>query len=476
MASPSTRTQVTYLVTVPTIALVAVLIGMSLRPEANAPGPTGPLASDIAHATARPTPSPAIVRPPGPNEYPDRCILPEALPRAAEPVAAPAVETEGVAMLFASYMYERTSSGTIAALDGGVFAAEFGLWFVPEGSDTARLLLESENGAMTPLALSSAGDVAVVWWLPLRGDGSADDCLGGVYLFWLESGESRLLVRGDWTRGGPGPDAVMPYDLVGRDYVMPGAMFSRDGRFVALADDSNISIFRVADGKVLARHVGACDSWAWSTARATFVAGCEGLTSAWVADLPRDDSWSVALPSPVEDPVAAEELAGLGTIGFTSDGRIRVVRFYAYPPGCDGGCQPPPPQYAVTTIDAGTTVARSRVVRTSFYAGDHAWLAPDASWVYAAGYPWESGPHVVRIGSGEVVGVRRLGHVVGSSPANERLFGRRSEEGSRRVLVMALSATGPTTQVGSIGWADGAELSRGEEIPVLGLVVVAPER
>jgi hypothetical protein len=258
MASPSTRTQVTYLVTMPTVALVALLIGMSLRPDTNEPGPTGPRASDSAQATAGPTPSRTIIRPPRPSDRPDRCTLPEALPRATEPVAAPAVETGGLTALFSSYLYERTSSGTIAALDGGVFAAQFGLWFAPNGSDTPRLLLENEDGAMTPLALSSAGDLAVVWWLPVRGYGSSDDCFGGVYLLRIESGESRLLVRGDWSQGGPGdgPDSVVPYDLAGRDYVVPGAIFSRDGRFVALADNSAITIYGVANGAVLARHVG----------------------------------------------------------------------------------------------------------------------------------------------------------------------------------------------------------------------------
>ena len=486
----------TYLVTVPTVALIALLIGVSLRPAADGSGPTGPLASPIAQATAGPTPFPSPLRPPGPNEYPEDfqdgpCTLPDALPQPGDPVGAPVVHADGVAMLFGSHLYVRKENGRLHAQDSTFTGFEVGLWFAPAGTrGPARLVAETKIGAVIPLAMSPAADMAAVWWLPDRRENRDDDCIGGIYLVSLASGESRLLASGEWWVGGadaPEGNVNVSAHVAGRPHILPATSFSSDGRFVALVEASKITIHDVALGRVRASHVGTCDASAWSSTGATFVAGCEDMTSAWVVQPRRDRSdreRSVPLPSPVEPSSrrALEELPGTATIGVTRRGDIRVVRFYGHPPGCDSpGCAGPGPAYTVTTVDLETAVSSSTVTETEFFIGATATLFPESRSVYVGGYQeptaWNAGPRsaVIRIADGDAAVVRRFGRLIGTPPGATALFGRRVDRAAEQVIATTLSRTGIVRVIGTIEWAADVQLPRSAYvIPVWGLVVDEP--
>ena len=487
MASPTSRTQVTYLVTVAIVAIVALVTGLALGPNVSEPGPTSPAASPIAQATPEPTPRPSPLRPPGPNEYPPSlssgpCEPPETLPRPREPDAAPVVHTDDAAVLFSSFLYRRTADGKLKVQYQRFQNFEIGLWYAPPGTHgEARLLAETDRGAVAPLALAPQGDVAAVWWLPDQRWPPEDDCISGIYLLSLATGDSRLIATGAWWHGGADADegpVVMDEYVAARDYRPPRVSFSSDGRFVALAQHTRIAIYRVASAKIKASHVGACQDWAWSSTGATFVAGCERMTSAWVVHLRRDLERSVALPSPVPltSRRALTEIPGSATIGVTLHGKVRAVRFYGSPSGCDSpGCAPPGPAYTVTTVDPETTTATTNLVETDFFTRAHTRLSPDARWIYAPDMSGQIPARLIDTPRGDVDVVRRFGRVIGASAADSVLFGRRKDRPSWRVLVTTLSRSGGTGVIATISWAVGSRpRSPDRVIPTWGLVVATP--
>ena len=180
------------------VAVAGLLVGLSLRPGAS-PAPSGmPGVSNVAaqpSLTARPSPTPAPIRTAGPNEYPppplpspplEACDLPGTLPTPADPIASPVVQSSGIAMVFTSYLYSRDAGGSLSAMDDvsnedpawtpADDEWEMGLWFVPPGSEEARLLVASPGGMVYPLALSAAGDTAAIWFHPSRSAARLHGC------------------------------------------------------------------------------------------------------------------------------------------------------------------------------------------------------------------------------------------------------------------------------------------------------------
>src|SRR5262249_5692537 len=151
-----------------------------------------------------------------------------------------------------------------------------------------------------------AGDKAVVWWLPERRGRDEPTCQSGIYEVATDGSESHPLARGDWSVTSVDPPTTPTWTDPDegrfggpRSYILPTASFSADGKLVALVEALHVTLLVVDQPGVTLEHFGSCPKWGWAPTGATFVAGCERMTSAWIAD--GNDGLSdrnVALPQP----------------------------------------------------------------------------------------------------------------------------------------------------------------------------------
>ena len=481
------------------IALVPLLVGISigvsmgsgkatsvLTPTA---GPTAGLSVPSIPASSRPAPVPTRPVAVGPAPVPtDRpCDLPARLPPAPVPTVAPAIEGgNAVSMLFTSHLSLRDIGGTPVISDDVRGEWAVGLWFVAAGTHEARLLVAPDDGVVLPLALSPDGTAAAVWWLPIRRPQGEVACMSGIYRLSTVSGESELVLSGDWTVApsddeqephGPGIDWTDPAtgDSTPRTYRIPEVAMAIDGH-LAIIDGPSIGLYAPQGPGPERTHVGGCTDWAWSSTSATFVAGCESMTSAWLAAPVCCDAGlegqSIAMPWLQQEAVRS----GWGrveasTIGFTDDGRVRVAAFLGYPTGCDGQpCSIPLPGFVTATFDGPTGEAVAvRNDALHFLVDSEVRMSATASWLYAERY--EGGARTLTARTGAVSKATRLGTFVGSAVDGSVLYGMRSDEATGAVIVSSLDAEGTTRQVATIRRPDGA-LSNNLVISAFGLLVI----
>ena len=465
------------------VAVIALAIGLPLlaivgRPGGPAPSPSGlPAPTGVAIVDAsmsaapssRPIGTPVVSPTPSPTALAD-CEPPPSLPVAPVPVATPIVTQGSVAMAFTSFLYERYPDGSLLRRDvtGRTLAPwAIGLWLIPAGSATPRLLAATEDGVVLPLGLSGAGDRLAVWWLPARRGAGEATCLSGIYEVASDGSESHLLVQGDWTVD-PNPDAAPPVvptwtdpdqaRLGGpRSYLLPRVSFSADGRFVALAADTDIRVLGVDEPQVMQEHVGSCPRTAWAPTGATFVAGCEQMTSAWLVRA--GDGFtqqSIALPVP-DLGIAPHgwEWVPADTIGLDGRNRVVVARFYGFATGCETpGCTIPSPAYSFTTIDPATGHLSSHGAKIPFIVTEPGTsLVSNASWVYAP-VDVGQGPagRTISATTGDIAKTSSLGTIVGASLDGQFLFGAMVDPD--RMSVSSLVAAGSMHRVASVTWPD----------------------
>ena len=485
------------------LIVIALLVGLTARPA--------PLASTLSASPATANgPSPSAAGTPSPTGTPatdpspappaDLCRLPEQLPPAVSPdapIVAPRVEAQGVAMLFTSWLYERNAAGAIIARDEtDIPDADWavGLWQVPAGGTTPRLLHAPGGGMVLPLAVTRDGRSAAVWWLPQRRAEGEPPCEGAIYLVSLADGSSRLLVRGDWeidtsdgSEGQDWPAGTLwgdPWtgDNTPRRYLLPAVTFSGDGEHVAVVADRKISLYRVVEGGPVREHLGSCTDWAWSFSGARFVAACEGATSAWIVDASEGAApESIALPAPdLELTPPGWEVQTTATIGWTKDGDVRIVRFYGYATGCEVvDCFIPPPAYSVTTIDLATLGATSVAKEVDFLVISEPsyWdtrLSPDGTWAYARTYEPGDG-RVLDLAVGGVHAAPAFFGVGFSSDAARLYFlsGEADALGAGPVVVASVGRGGVVRTDATLRLPEGAT-ARDDILLVAGLQVTSP--
>jgi hypothetical protein len=502
-ANVTARSRLPFLAAVAALGLIGLLVGLALRPGSSSTPSSPPGAASLgAVSSAAPTPFRSAGPDVSPSEPPGSplgpCRLPVELPVPEAPIAAPRTEGRNVAMLFTSYLYERSPEGRLFAQDSD---AKYGLWFAPPRAAEARLLVATDGGVVLPLGLSSSGDTAAVWYLPEWRAWGEPTCLGGIYLLSTADGTGRLVLERDWRVVLDDSSPGRPNDRVGQFWPagqtethetvvhrLPEASFSADGRSVALVDRDLITV--IGPGKVprMETHAGECSSWGWSPSGATFVAGCEEMTSAWTIDVGQGFGEEFyPLPLPKLDAFRNWEQWPAAAIGFLPSGEIRLVRFYGFATGCEGPpegqppCFIPRPAWSATTIEPISGQMRSRVTEVEFLVdvdevGRDARLSADGSWVYirtSRSYSATSTPARARTispGSGEIVEIQRLGEPVGRSFDGRLLFETRADREQDLVLVRSLNRTGAIRQVGTIAWPEGVDADTAI-IRTFGLVV-----
>jgi hypothetical protein len=481
------------------LAVALPIVGIAFRPTAATPSPGASPGRSAQVAVGSPTSAPsgvtAAIDPsatplaaPGPTPF-TVCELPASLPAAPVPVATPIVGQRSVAMLFTSYLYDHLTDGPLIARDStsrrSVATWAVGLWFVAPGNAAPQLLAAPEGGVVLPLALSPAGDKAVVWWLPERRGRDEPMCESGIYAMATDGSESHLLMHGDWSEASVDPPTTPTWidpdeGRFGgpRSYVLPKVSFSANEALVAIATDLDIKVVLVDEPGVVMEHIGSCPRSGWAATGATFAAGCERMTSAWVVDA--NDGISnrnLALPQP-DLAVALPNWESAAAIGFDRHGRIVVVRFYGLAIGCEADpCRIPSPGYTFSTIDPHTGRMSSRGAGADFLVrssrDESPSLASNAAWVYAlvdgraVGDPSTS--RVIDFATGRVRTGIWVGTLVGSSADGRLLYGMYQDVTTRRVVVQSIDATGSTRDVVAITSAPA--LAAHAVIDVWGLVV-----
>jgi len=389
-------------------------------------------------------------------------------------------------MVFASYLYAGdVIGGPVVVRDDEHADWAMGLWFAAPDIETPRLLAAPEGGMVLPLALSPDGAAVAAWWLPERtGYGQPQACESGIYVVATDGTGSRLVERGDWSIPfaeretaeynwrDPDTGASTP-----RRYMLPAASFSADGKWLAIIDGTTITLTATGpDPTFRYSHTGSCPNWGWSPVGATFVAGCEDMTSAWlVADLSEGNGpSSLALPAPrIGDLGPGWEVNFARAIGLTRDGNIRVARFYGYATGCEAqGCTLPDPGFVVSTIDPVTSAATTRSGTVSFLADydrpTH--FSADATWVYTNDLDGEA--HTIRIGLGTISTTRRLETYAGAAFDGSVLYGSRVGDESR-IDIESVNRDGKRVVLTSISWPATIETTF-QGIRIEGLQVAKP--
>jgi hypothetical protein len=491
----------------PIVGLVTIglLLGFALgaaisKPKLTASEPTASPASSLVavasdHATPRPTSRPSIRPTAAPSASPTpACEPPQELPVPDGPAWSPRITHGDNALVFTSYLYKRDSASRLVAIDQtNELNADWqvGLWYAAPGSHDARLLLAPTGGMVLPLALSPDATRVAVWWLPERRGLAEPACLSGIYSLSIADSTSSLLLLGDWSYndgdgGEPelGPkstDWLDPWTdpSAPRRYSLPSVSFSADGGYIAIAGSHQIAIHDATRGGVGPTHDGDCSDWSWAPTGSLFVAGCESMTSAWVAGGADDFvSRSVALPAPELQPESrAWDRAAAAAIGITSDGRIRVARFYGFAIGCESpDCVLPVPAWAMSTTDWGTGLTTSTSTAVQFLIDGDApkgpiRFSPNASWFYAR--TLDNGGRVIDVATGDIRRVPLL--AIGSAQLIDggRLFYRGSGENGGAVVVRSIGRAGSTRLDATLQLPVGAT-SREGDLLVAGLLVGLP--
>jgi len=372
-------------------------------------------------------------------------------------------------MLFTSYLYARDSGGNLVARDDWKVDWAVGLWFVPPGSTEPRLLATPEGGMVLPLGLAPTGDVAAVWWLPSRRSGDEQPCNSGIYLVATDGvSGSQLVLSGEWTAvPDDADDGTFTWEDPGieggtsRAYSLPRVSFSPDGQGIALIFRDQIKLMLRDTDAPIREHTGECRDWAWAATGTTFVAACDGMTSAWLVDLGEGTTpENIALPQPDLQLARPGWEAPPGrAIGFARDGHLLVSRFYGYPTGCETpGCSIPAPAYTISTVDPSSGKVASSGSEVGFivcYCTDSStWVSSNGAWIYV---DIDGGKaRTIRAATGEISNARSLGRIVGSSADGRFLFGRGPDDSSSRdVEVSSLNAAGTTRHVATLGWPVG---------------------
>jgi hypothetical protein len=221
---------------------------------------------------------------------------------------------------------------------------------------------------------------------------------------------------------------------------------------IAVIEDAAIWFVR-GDGVYPYRHAGHGRDWAWAPAGATFVAGCDGMTTAWYVNVGEGYAPdSLALPLP--------EHAGWGTdwargdasnIGMDDAGRIVVSRFFGVPTGCEyEECTIPDYGYSVTTVQPGTGAAEHRVKVASFIAdfsgaGSH---MVGTAWVHSDGY--EQDANILDLASLSLRPSVRLVEYVGEAVDGSAVYGARADDATRATIVFAINAQGQAAPLASM--------------------------
>ena len=476
------RPRIVDLAALSVVALTGLLVGLYVQPRANSNPLGSPDPSSVA-AVQRPARTP--LRSAGPNAYPsprppnppiEACDLPATLPTPADPVAAPVVASNGVALLFTSYLYGRDVDGSLYAMDDAsdedpVWTPEddeweVGLWFVAPGSPDARLLAAPTGGMVYPLAMSAAGDKAAIWWHPSRQAARLHGCPGGIYVVSTSGGGSTMVAGEAW-----GYDAErfdeQGDDPVGFDWTaspsvgLPQVSFSANGQRLAVIGEEAIRIYG-SGFHVQEQHVGVCRDWAWAPNRSIFVAGCDDMTTAWLVDARSSHQFALPLPEHRLTPHGWEAFGG-ESIGFTPGGDVRLVRFWGFATDCPivPGCGAHPPAYSVTTIDPGSLKMRSTAAAVDFIVHDDPYdfdtrLAADGSWVYTQLSSHPARGRAIHLESGEIAEVRGL-HARGVTTTDGTyLFGYWADDPSGRATVAAIDSSGSVRDLATIDWPDGA--------------------
>lgn len=474
-------------------AAIAVAVTWSPGPVASVPSASPGGATSLS-ASGQPTAAPASPTawpyPPLPIATQRSCILPTSLPTPEAPIATPAVSSNGVSLLFSSPLYARGRNGALEALDDPENGWAIGLWYQETDTQTPRLLAASMFGMVMPLALSPSGAFAAVWWLPDRRPTSEPDCDSGIYLLSTRTGESHLVVEGNWTDVQSAEDVA---DEVGgvlwndpttgrgtaHPYRLPEASFSADDHFLTLVDRSQISIYENDASSPRWTHAGACPNWAWSPVGAEFVAGCDDMTTAWIVDASEPNVRSLALPW-----LATQARAtGWGdtaasAIGLNRDSSIRLVGFFGFATECVASSPCPKPAYTIVTVDPVTSTAATRSATLDFLVEQTVGYSPkfsaDASWVYIEGFTREGrlGAATLHATTGGLTAAVPPEAFVGAAWDGTALFGSRTDDAVGDVVITSLNAAGRTSRLGTIHWAAGATGST-PTIGVIGLTVVA---
>ena len=481
------------LIALAVLGILGIVFLATYKPRPAEPASTaGP--SPVADATSSPSPAPSTTRAFLPSPTPritptptlGPCVLPDSLSRGGDTAATPKVEGRAGSILFASPVY-RPSSGAAVAADDPLADWEMGLWSVPAPDSSPRLVLSAGKGMVIPLALSSNGRTAAVWWWPERRGAGQVRCASGIYALNLSGPGSKLILAGDWTvtdeEAEQGADWNWGDPTDHRSnalrFQLPRASLSADGSHLAIADRDTIDVYDVAFPERPIRHVGTCPQWAWAPAETRFVAGCEGMTSAWLVAPTCCDGLLGQRNIPIPGPPLPNgffedwEQGSSRAIGFTANGDIRVARIYGFATGCEGPdeCHIPPPAWAVTTIDHATQEAVHAFHETTYLFDYDSRLSADASWLYGLSYGDDQYDGIsIEFDSAAVRRLPLLGSVAGAAPDGSALYGVAEDE-APSVVLRSLTPSAATDLV-TISWPDSAVVHT-SRIPVLGLFVGA---
>jgi hypothetical protein len=436
------------------VGVVVVLATSGLGPTAAVPTATPGTAS---YPLATSSTLPGDVTPaPSPAGTSDACGLPAVLPTPEPPTAAPSISLSTAALVFSSYLLAGDAN-RIVARDQTKGSWAVGLWFVAQGTDEAQLLAAPENGMVLPLAIAPAGDLVAAWWLPEHRTPEEPACTSAIYLVPVDGGPSQVVARGDWTVD---PDSVNDVTWTDptfgagapRAFKLPQALFSADGRFLALHEKDGITVHDRTGAQVGSR-IGVCPAINWSATGARFVAGCDEFTAAWLFDATARSGRELPISPPPESKVQSGwESTGARGIAWLDADRIEAVRFYPLPSGCTGPlCEMPPPAYAVTTMDAVTGAGKTIADELDFFV-ETSRVSPNGTWAYAQTF---DGPGwTMALPFGALAELKRPGTFVNGASDGSLLFSTRVLADDS-IRVFSISATGATRPVATIGWPAG---------------------
>jgi hypothetical protein len=143
----------------------------------------------------------------------------------------------------------------------------------------------------------------------------------------------------------------------------------------------------------------------------------------------------------------------------------------------------PPPSYSVTTIDTQDTRDATHVTNQLDFIVDTAGSAPlrlsaDATWAYAEVEVERA--KVLRLATGALARIVRLGDPVGTEAGSALLYGSKLDSAAGTVVIWSVDRAGTRRRVATVAWPAGVhpeETSfRGTVIQAVGLQFLAPTR